>query len=88
MNVFIKEDEDATIGCNASPRVKISSNTEVGGDVGCITGVEVRTDWFSAGGVIVEERGMGKDVDGDSSFTITVSYRLAKKSISMYCDVP
>ena len=32
------------IGCSAWPGVKISDNNEVGGHVGCITGVEVGTD--------------------------------------------
>ena len=32
------------IGCNASPGVKIIDKNEVGGNVGCITGVEVGTD--------------------------------------------
>ena len=38
-----------------------------------ITRVEVGTGWFARGGVIVEEGGMGKDFDGDSSFTIIIS---------------
>ena len=42
------------------------------GDVGCITRV-VGTGWFSGGGKILEDGGMGKDVDGDSSFTIILS---------------
>ena len=46
MNASVKKDEETTIGCNAWPGVKIGGNTKVGGNAGCITGVEVGADWF------------------------------------------
>ena len=42
MNVFVEEDEEATIGCSAWPVVKISGNAKV-------AGVEVRTGWSAEG---------------------------------------
>ena len=44
MNVFVEEDEEATIDCTAWPRVKISCTTIGGGNAGCIATVEVRID--------------------------------------------
>ena len=58
MNIFIEEDEEATIGCTTWPRVKISSNIEVGGKDGCITRVEVGTRWSNGGNVMAGEEGM------------------------------
>ena len=35
------------IGCTAWLGIKISGNVEVGGNVGCIAIVELRTDWIA-----------------------------------------
>ena len=63
------------IRCSAWPRVKIGGNTEVWDNVGYITGVEVVTTWFAGGGMIAGEARMGKDVNGESSFTIIFRWR-------------
>ena len=52
MNVFVKEDKEAMIGCTTWPRVKIGSNVQVGGNIGYIAEVKVGIDWIA--GVEVE----------------------------------
>ena len=80
MNVFIKEDEGATIDCTSWLRLKIICNAKVGGNVGCITKAEVGTywiaeveiwiDWTAGCSVTIGEGGMDKSVDRESSFAI------------------